>query len=206
MSNHRGDQRRGYEDSSSQDINGHYSRPTGILGERCLVRTNLLKVDIGHRFNHIRFYKVKISPVVSCAGIRQEIMKKLFMEYKHSDLNSAELIYDGHNCVFSVRQLPFSSKDFIVTLVDSDSSFEYGEKETSVVEYFRQRYGLKVSYPMLPAILVGGIESLPMEFCQIVRGQVRKKLNFEQHNYLDSKAHERVREGRIKEACHLTEN
>ncbi|XP_047328700.1 protein argonaute MEL1-like [Impatiens glandulifera] len=77
--------------------------------------------------------------------------------------------------ITNITQQPISQLMFTV----DDSG-----KKMSVVQYFQQRYNIKVKYPSLPAIQSGSDTKpvyLPMELCKIVEGQrYTKKLNEKQ--------------------------
>ncbi|KAF9435066.1 hypothetical protein BGZ76_006969, partial [Entomortierella beljakovae] len=52
------------------------------------------------------------------------------------------------------------------------------ERETNIVEYFKNTYNITLSYPSLPCVTVGKTAMLPLELCTVIEGQrYMKKLD-----------------------------
>ncbi|KAL0417651.1 UNVERIFIED_CONTAM: protein argonaute 5 [Sesamum radiatum] len=96
------------------------SRPGfGTVGHKVIVKANHFLVTAADLdLNH---YDVSISPEVSSKKVCREIMNQLVNSFHASHLGKRRLAYDGRKSCYTAGQLPFSSKDFVVKLVDKDS-------------------------------------------------------------------------------------
>ncbi|CAL5404547.1 unnamed protein product [Camellia sinensis] len=64
--------------------------------------------------------KVTITLEVISKKLHREIINKLVELYRESHLGKRQLAYDGRKSVYTAGPLPFSSKDFVIKLVDQD--------------------------------------------------------------------------------------
>ncbi|KAL0390038.1 UNVERIFIED_CONTAM: protein argonaute MEL1 [Sesamum calycinum] len=105
---------------SSSKAFRHPSRPGfGTVGHKVIVKANHFLVTAADLdLNH---YDVSISPEVSSKKVCREIMNQLVNSFHASHLGKRRLAYDGRKSCYTAGQLPFSSKDFVVKLVDKDS-------------------------------------------------------------------------------------
>ncbi|KAL0460112.1 UNVERIFIED_CONTAM: protein argonaute MEL1 [Sesamum latifolium] len=91
----------------------------GTTGQKIIVKANHFLVTAADLdLNH---YDVSISPEVSSKKVCREIMNQLVNSFHASHLGKRRLAYDGRKSCYTAGQLPFSSKDFVVKLVDKDS-------------------------------------------------------------------------------------
>ncbi|KAK4409024.1 protein argonaute MEL1 [Sesamum angolense] len=110
------------------------SRPGfGTVGHKVIVKANHFLVtaadlDLNHYDVKCIFVlicslplRVSISPEVSAKKVCREIMNQLVNSFHASHLGKRRLAYDGRKSCYTAGQLPFSSKDFVVKLVDKDS-------------------------------------------------------------------------------------
>ncbi|KAK6141978.1 hypothetical protein DH2020_020765 [Rehmannia glutinosa] len=63
---------------------------------------------------------VSISPEVSSKKVCRDIMTQLVDSFQSSHLGKRELAYDGRKSCYTAGELPFTSKDFVVKLIDKD--------------------------------------------------------------------------------------
>ncbi|CAA0815012.1 Protein argonaute 5 [Striga hermonthica] len=90
----------------------------GRLGKSVLVKANHFLVSVADR--DLTHYDVSISPEVSSKPVCRKIMNELVNSFKLSHLGKKTLAYDGRKSCYAAGELPFTSKDFIVKLVDTD--------------------------------------------------------------------------------------
>ncbi|GMQ11548.1 hypothetical protein CsSME_00054149 [Camellia sinensis var. sinensis] len=90
----------------------------GTAGQKCVVRANHFMVQVAERDLHL--YDVSITPEVISKKLHREIINKLVELYRESHLGKRQLAYDGRKSVYTAGPLPFSSKDFVIKLVNQD--------------------------------------------------------------------------------------
>lgn len=61
-----------------------------------------------------------ITPEVTSKNVCREIISELVTAYRESHLGKCWPAYDGRKSLYTAGSLPFSSKDFVVKLVDKD--------------------------------------------------------------------------------------
>ncbi|XP_028057942.1 protein argonaute 1-like [Camellia sinensis] len=85
------------------------------------VKHNFLAMKVDHMKGVVAFgNSVTITPEVISKKLHQEIINKLVELYCESHLGKRQLAYDGRKSVYTAGPLPFSSKDFVIKLVDLD--------------------------------------------------------------------------------------
>ncbi|KAA8544172.1 hypothetical protein F0562_022192 [Nyssa sinensis] len=92
----------------------------GTVGRKCVVRANHFLVQVADRDLH--HYDVSITPEVSSKKVCRDIIGKLVELYRESHLGKRWPAYDGRKSIYTAGPLPFSSKEFVVTLVDNDNA------------------------------------------------------------------------------------
>ncbi|XP_028756822.1 protein argonaute 5-like isoform X2 [Neltuma alba] len=90
----------------------------GRMGKRIQVRANHFLVEVADKDLH--HYDVSISPEITSKKISRNVMNQLVQLYRESHLNKRTPAYDGRKSLYTAGPLPFSSKEFVVKLVDSD--------------------------------------------------------------------------------------
>ncbi|KAL3622952.1 argonaute 5 [Castilleja foliolosa] len=98
----------------------------GMLGRKVVVKANHFLVSVANR--DLYHYDVSISPEVSSKKICRLIMKQLVDSFKASHLGKKNLAYDGRKSCYAAGELPFTSKDFVVKLVDTDKNGASGSR------------------------------------------------------------------------------
>ena len=66
------------------------------------------------------FIKVSIDPEVTSKKINRQIISQLINLYRLTNLSERIPAYDGMKSIYTAGPLPFVSKEFIITLPDSD--------------------------------------------------------------------------------------
>eukprot|EP00258_Populus_trichocarpa_P042759 XP_024458778.1 protein argonaute MEL1 [Populus trichocarpa] len=89
----------------------------GTVGSRCLIRANHFLVELADRDLH--HYDVSITPEVASRGVNRAIMRELLAS-NSTHFQSRKPAYDGRKGFYTAGPLTFTSKDFVVTLVDKD--------------------------------------------------------------------------------------
>ncbi|XP_022860648.1 protein argonaute MEL1-like [Olea europaea var. sylvestris] len=92
----------------------------GTVGRKVIVKANHFLVQVAER--DLTQYDVSISPEVTSKKVCREIMSQLIKTYGASHLSQRMLAYDGRKSAYSAVPLPFTSKDFVVKLVDKDGA------------------------------------------------------------------------------------
>uniref|UniRef100_A0A5B6ZDV3 Protein argonaute N-terminal domain-containing protein n=1 Tax=Davidia involucrata TaxID=16924 RepID=A0A5B6ZDV3_DAVIN len=92
----------------------------GTVGRKCVVRANHFLVQVAD--NDLHHYDVSITPEVSSKKVCRDIMGKLVESYRESYLGKRWPAYDGRKSIYTAGPLPFSSKEFVVKLVDNNGA------------------------------------------------------------------------------------
>lgn len=72
--------------------------------------------------------QVTITPEVVSKSVNRAIMAELVKQYRESDLGMRLPAYDGRKSLYTAGELPFTSKEFKVKLVDDDDDGFSGPK------------------------------------------------------------------------------
>ncbi|RWR90514.1 Argonaute/Dicer protein [Cinnamomum micranthum f. kanehirae] len=90
----------------------------GSIGGRCMVKANHFFVELPDKDLH--HYDVSIAPEVASRGVNRAVMKQLVKLYRDSHLGRRLPAYDGRKSLYTAGPLPFTSKEFAITLIDED--------------------------------------------------------------------------------------
>ncbi|XP_062105193.1 protein argonaute 5-like [Humulus lupulus] len=90
----------------------------GKVGRKCVVKANHFIVQVADR--DLCHYDVSISPEVTSKKVNRDIINQLGTLYRASHLGNLRVAYDGRKSIYTAGELPFSSKEFIIKLVDND--------------------------------------------------------------------------------------
>ncbi|KAL5582915.1 hypothetical protein UlMin_015357 [Ulmus minor] len=149
-------------------------RPSfGTVGRKCVVRANHFLVNVASR--DLFHYDVSISPEVPSKKVNRDVIKMLVDRYGASHLGSRNPAYDGRKSLYSAGELPFSSKEFRVTLVENDgnagTSSRRREREFNVTIKFASKPDLD----HLQQFLRGRQPDIPQETIQLLDVVLRGK-------------------------------
>lgn len=90
----------------------------GKLGTKCVVKANHFVAELSDK--DLSQYNVMISPEINSTRLNKTIMKHLVKLHGDSDLGKMLPVYDGRRALYTAGLLPFTSKDFTVTLAEDD--------------------------------------------------------------------------------------
>ncbi|OIW08525.1 hypothetical protein TanjilG_03201 [Lupinus angustifolius] len=101
----------------------------GTRGKKIRIRANHFLVQVADRDLH--HYDVEINPEVTSKKVNRDIMKQLVETYQETHLGKRTPAYDGRKNLYTGGALPFSSKEFVVKLVDQDQQPHSSEGSAS---------------------------------------------------------------------------
>lgn len=90
----------------------------GSYGKRCVVKANHFFAELPNKDLHQ--YDVTITPEVTSRGVNRAVMDQLVRLYRESHLGRRLPAYDGRKSLYTAGALPFTTKEFRITLVDED--------------------------------------------------------------------------------------
>ncbi|GMP32881.1 hypothetical protein CsSME_00006439 [Camellia sinensis var. sinensis] len=90
----------------------------GSSGTRCIVKANHFFAELPDKDLHQ--YDVSITPEVTSRGVNRAVMEQLVKMYRESHLGKRLPAYDGRKSLYTAGPLPFTSKEFKITLIDED--------------------------------------------------------------------------------------
>ncbi|KAM0951728.1 hypothetical protein DsansV1_C03g0028821 [Dioscorea sansibarensis] len=90
----------------------------GAAGRKCIVRANHFLVEIADKELH--HYDVSISPEITTRSVSRQVISTLVKLYGESHLGRRMPAYDGRKSIYTAGALPFTSKDFVVKLIDNE--------------------------------------------------------------------------------------
>lgn len=152
--------------ASSKSIRFPRRPGKGTIGEKCIIKANHFFAQLADRdFHH---YDVTIIPEVTSRILNRQIMKKLENLYNKSHLGGRLPVYDGRKSLYTAGPLPFTSKEFNITLSDEDeedkSGGRRGEREYKVIIKLAARADLH----HLELFLQGRRTDAPQEVLQVL--------------------------------------
>ncbi|XP_059635009.1 protein argonaute PNH1-like [Cornus florida] len=110
----------GFPASSNKSLMFHRRPGFGQLGTKCLVKANHFLAKISEE--HLTQYSVTITPEVTSTKINKAIISHLVKLYRDSELGMMLPVYDGRRALYTAGILPFTAKEFSVTL-DNDNEW-----------------------------------------------------------------------------------
>ncbi|KAJ8629344.1 hypothetical protein MRB53_022667 [Persea americana] len=90
----------------------------GNTGVRCMVKANHFIAELPDRDLHQ--YDVSITPEVTSRGVNRAVMGQLVRLYRDSHLGKRLPAYDGRKSLYTAGPLPFTLREFAITLIDED--------------------------------------------------------------------------------------
>ncbi|XP_045828871.1 protein argonaute 5 isoform X2 [Trifolium pratense] len=96
----------------------------GQLGKKVQVRANHFQMQVAERDLH--HYDVSIAPEIPSKKVSRDIINQLVKMHRESLLENRIPAYDGRKSLFTAGPLPFTSKVFVVNLVDEDRGSSSG--------------------------------------------------------------------------------
>ncbi|RCV23302.1 hypothetical protein SETIT_4G288700v2 [Setaria italica] len=136
----------------------------GSIGTRCLVKANYFFAELPDKDLHQ--YDVSITPDVTSRIRSRSVMEELVKLHKMSYLGGRLPAYDGRKSLYTAGPLPFTSKEFHITLLEEDdgSGVERRQKTYKVVIKFAARADLR----RLEQFIAGRQAEAPQEALQVL--------------------------------------
>ncbi|XP_048228381.1 protein argonaute PNH1 isoform X2 [Ricinus communis] len=106
--------------SSCKSLMFHRRPGHGQLGTKCIVKANHFLAQMPD--SDLSHYSVEIKPEVTSRKLSKAIMTQLVKMHRETDLGTRLPVYDGGRNLYTARSLPFTSKDFTITLVHEDEA------------------------------------------------------------------------------------
>ncbi|KAL6603356.1 hypothetical protein ACP70R_043717 [Stipagrostis hirtigluma subsp. patula] len=137
---------------------------SGSIGTRCLVKANHFFAELPDKDLHQ--YDVSITPEVTSRIVGRSVMEELVRLHKASYLGGRLPAYDGRKSLYTAGPLPFTSKEFHITLLEEDdgSGLERRQKTFKVVIKFAARADLH----RLEQFIAGRQAEAPQEALQVL--------------------------------------
>ncbi|XP_058105394.1 protein argonaute 10-like isoform X2 [Magnolia sinica] len=150
--------------SSSKSLRFPIRPGQGQAGVKCIVKANHFFAELPDK--DLNQYDVTITPEVVSKTVNRAIMAELVRLYKESDLGMRLPAYDGRKSLYTAGELPFTSKEFKIKLVDEDDGINgpKREREYNVAIKFVARADLH----HLGQFLAGRRADAPQEALQIL--------------------------------------
>ncbi|KAK7328401.1 hypothetical protein VNO77_22506 [Canavalia gladiata] len=140
----------------------------GQLGTKCLIKANHFLADIS--VSDLRHYNVKITPEVTCRKTNKAIIAELVRIHRDTDLAMRLPVYDGGRNLYTAGLLPFTYKEFHVTLTqDDDVTRSTREREFKVVIKFATRVSMHQLHELLSGKQVGTPQEVLSVFDVVLR-------------------------------------
>ncbi|CAL5040618.1 unnamed protein product [Urochloa decumbens] len=136
----------------------------GSIGTRCLVKANHFFAELPDKDLHQ--YDVSITPDVTSRIRSRSVMEELVKLHKMSYLGGRLPAYDGRKSLYTAGPLPFTSKEFHITILEEDdgSGAERRQKTYKVVIKFAARADLR----RLEQFIAGRQAEAPQEALQVL--------------------------------------
>ncbi|KAL0903812.1 hypothetical protein M5K25_025865 [Dendrobium thyrsiflorum] len=103
---------------STKAITFHQRPGFGQVGVKCVVKANHFLAQLPDK--DLNQYDVTITPEVSSTQVNRAIMAELVRVYRETDMAMRLPAYDGRKSLYTAGILPFSFKEFVVTLSVED--------------------------------------------------------------------------------------
>ncbi|CAI0380461.1 unnamed protein product [Linum tenue] len=150
--------------ASSKSVRFPIRPGKGTVGSRCVVKANHFFAELPDKDLHQ--YDVTITPEVTSRGVNRAVMNQLVTLYRYSHLGERLPAYDGRKSLYTAGPLPFTSKEFHITLIDEDDGTggQRRERVFKVVIKFAARADLH----HLGLFLQGKQADAPQEALQVL--------------------------------------
>lgn len=136
----------------------------GSIGTKCIVKANHFFAELPDKDLHQ--YDVSITPEVTSRGVNRAVMEQLVRLYRESHLGRRLPAYDGRKSLYTAGPLPFTLKEFKITLIDEDdgSGAPRRERDFKVVI----KLAARVDLHHLGMFLQGRQADAPQEALQVL--------------------------------------
>ncbi|RZC70185.1 hypothetical protein C5167_033383 [Papaver somniferum] len=136
----------------------------GTTGIKCVVKANHFFAELPDKDLHQ--YDVSITPEGTSRGVNRAVMEQLVKLYRESHLGRRLPAYDGRKSLYTAGPLPFSNKDFSITLIDEDDGTGAARRER--VFKVAIKYAARADLHHLGMFLQGKQADAPQEALQVL--------------------------------------
>ncbi|KAM0944041.1 hypothetical protein DsansV1_C12g0115231 [Dioscorea sansibarensis] len=136
----------------------------GQAGTKCIVKANHFLAQLPDK--DLIHYDVSITPEVVAKSVNRSIMAELVRLYRESDLGMRLPAYDGRKSLYTAGELPFSSREFKIKLVDEDYAITGPKREREYKVVIK--FVAKANLHHLSQFLVGKCSDAPQEALQVL--------------------------------------
>ncbi|KAJ0981614.1 hypothetical protein J5N97_009869 [Dioscorea zingiberensis] len=136
----------------------------GQAGTKCIVKANHFFAELPDK--DLIHYDVSITPEVVAKSVNRRIMAELVRLYRESYLGMRLPAYDGRKSLYTAGELPFSSREFNIKLVDEDDGTNGPKREREYKVVIK--FVAKVNLYHLSQFLVGKCADAPQEALQVL--------------------------------------
>ncbi|KAM0886935.1 hypothetical protein ACQ4PT_029393 [Festuca glaucescens] len=142
---------------------------SGRIGIKCLVKANHFLAQLPDKDLHqydVRYPHSSIVLLITSRVVGRAVMQELVKLHKVSYLGGRLPAYDGRNSMYTAGPLPFTSKEFHITLLDQDggSGLERRGRIFKVVI----RFAARVDLHRLEQYIAGKQAEAPQEALQVL--------------------------------------
>ncbi|PKU67875.1 protein argonaute 1A-like [Dendrobium catenatum] len=136
----------------------------GSSGLSCVVKANHFIAELTDR--DFYQYDVSITPEVSSRRVNRSVIKELVRMFKASHLGDRLPVYDGRKSLYTAGSLPFTSKEFQITLVDEDDGAGAARRQRNFKVVIK--LAARTDLHQLKMFLAGRQADAPQEALQIL--------------------------------------
>ncbi|CAL9112553.1 unnamed protein product [Musa textilis] len=150
--------------SSSKSVRFPVRPGKGTFGVKCVVKANHFFAELPDKDLHQ--YDVSITPEVTSRVVNRAVMEQLVKHHRESCLGGRLPAYDGRKSLYTAGPLPFTSREFQITLVDEDdgSGMERRQRTFRIVI----KLAARVDLHHLEMFLAGRQADAPQEALQVL--------------------------------------
>ncbi|KAH0469624.1 hypothetical protein IEQ34_001182 [Dendrobium chrysotoxum] len=136
----------------------------GRSGFNCVVKANHFIAELSDK--DFYQYDVSITPEVSSRRVNRSVIKELVRMFKASHLGGRLPVYDGRKSLYTAGSLPFTSKEFQITLVDEDDGAGAARRQRNFKVVIK--HAARTDLYQLKMFLAGRQADAPQEALQIL--------------------------------------
>ncbi|CAM0908526.1 unnamed protein product [Alopecurus aequalis] len=136
----------------------------GRAGTKCLVKANHFLAELPDRDLHQ--YDVAITPETGSRAVGRAVMEELVRLHRATYLGGRLPAYDGMKSMYTAGPLPFTSKEFHITLLDEDDGSGQDRRERTFKVVIR--FAARADLHRLEQYIAGSLAEAPQEALQVL--------------------------------------
>ncbi|RWW60920.1 hypothetical protein BHE74_00032042, partial [Ensete ventricosum] len=150
--------------SSSKSMRFPMRPGKGTFGIKCVVKANHFVAELSDKDLHQ--YTVSIMPESISRGVNRALMEHLVKLYREAYLGGRLPVYDGRNSLYTAGPLPFTSREFHISLDNEDDGSGMGRR----CRVFRVviKLAARVNLHHLEMFLAGRQADAPQDALQVL--------------------------------------